>query len=159
MELGEKIREKCLEAGCDDYIAKPMTTTGLREMLARYLGPEPLPADQPAAAETVATEPMSLFVGDLLDPIRVAALIAAFRGELSSRAERIERAAQQHDRKGLLDLTHQLKGTAGVYGFTTIAETAGSLCDRLRADDELKVLEAAVSELVQRCRQAAESPT
>ncbi len=152
-------REKCLEAGCDDYIAKPMTTTGLREMLARYLGPEPLPADQPAAAETVATEPMSLFVGDLLDPIRVAALIAAFRGELSSRAERIERAAQQHDRKGLLDLTHQLKGTAGVYGFTTIAETAGSLCDRLRADDELKVLEAAVSELVQRCRQAAESPT
>jgi CheY-like chemotaxis protein len=31
-------REKCLEAGCDDYIAKPVTAAGLREILVRYLG-------------------------------------------------------------------------------------------------------------------------
>ena len=31
-------RAKCLEAGCDDYIAKPITAKGLRDVLARYLG-------------------------------------------------------------------------------------------------------------------------
>ncbi|MGA2034993.1 MAG: CHASE domain-containing protein, partial [Thermoguttaceae bacterium] len=32
-------REKCLEAGCDDYIAKPISAAGLRDILARYLAP------------------------------------------------------------------------------------------------------------------------
>jgi PAS domain S-box-containing protein len=31
-------REKCLAAGCDDYVAKPIPTKGLREVLTRYLG-------------------------------------------------------------------------------------------------------------------------
>ena len=31
-------REKCLEAGCNDYIAKPITGSGLRDALKRYFG-------------------------------------------------------------------------------------------------------------------------
>jgi CheY-like chemotaxis protein len=31
-------REKCLEAGCNDYIAKPITGSGLRNALLRYFG-------------------------------------------------------------------------------------------------------------------------
>ena len=31
-------REKCLEAGCNDYIAKPITGEKLREILRRYVG-------------------------------------------------------------------------------------------------------------------------
>ena len=36
-------REKCLAAGCDDYLAKPVMVTGLREALARHLA---RPVDQ-----------------------------------------------------------------------------------------------------------------
>ena len=31
-------RERCLVAGCDDYLSKPITSSGLRECLRRYLG-------------------------------------------------------------------------------------------------------------------------
>jgi len=37
-------REKCLAAGCDDYIAKPMIAAGLRNLLTRHLEQTAVPA-------------------------------------------------------------------------------------------------------------------
>ncbi len=34
-------REKCLEAGCDDYVTKPVIVADLRRVLTQYLGPCP----------------------------------------------------------------------------------------------------------------------
>jgi HPt (histidine-containing phosphotransfer) domain-containing protein len=79
----------------------------------------------------------------------------AFRGELPARVERIDQAFQQHNRTLLFEVAHQLKGTAGMYGFDNIAETARTICDCLRVDEELEELQAAVSELLDLCRQAA----
>ena len=59
-------REKCLEAGMDDYIAKPMRAAGLAEVLQRWIpsfadgGAEP--ASQKPAAEPPAREPESVTV-------------------------------------------------------------------------------------------------
>jgi PAS domain S-box-containing protein len=149
-------REKCLEAGCDDYIAKPVTAKGLRNVLARYLGRAAAAAECPGGAPQTAHESAGLLQSGILEPGKVAALVDAFRGELPARADLIEKAARQRDRAGLLHVTHQLKGTAGVYGFDGISETARIICDRLHSDDELQELEAAASELAALCRQAAD---
>ncbi|MGA2068956.1 MAG: PAS domain-containing protein [Thermoguttaceae bacterium] len=148
-------REKCLEAGCDDYLAKPVAANGLRDVLARYLGQAAAAAACPPTAPQTARESAGLLQSGILDPRKVAVLVAAFRGELPARAQRIDHAFQEHNPTGLFELSHQLKGSAGLYGFDGISETARSICDRLRAGGELEELEAAVCELVDLCRQAA----
>jgi CheY-like chemotaxis protein len=41
-------RQKCLDAGCDDYLSKPIDHQRLLETVARWL-PEPTAAERPAA--------------------------------------------------------------------------------------------------------------
>ncbi len=147
-------RDKCLAAGCDGYIAKPITAKGLRDVVARYSG-QAAAAAFARSAPAGSQESAGLLDSGILAPSKVAALLDAFRGELPARAERIEKAFQRGDRILLFELAHQLKGSAGLYGFDNITETVRTICDRLRVDHELKKLQAAVSELVALCRQAA----
>lgn len=43
-------REMCLDAGMDDYLAKPVKPSSLRDVLIRYLKPAAAPAPEPACA-------------------------------------------------------------------------------------------------------------
>ena len=127
-------------------------------MLARHLGQASAPAAPVAAEEAATSEPAGLLGDGLLDPDKVAALIDVFRGELLAHAELIDKAFRRRNRTLLLEATHQLKGTAGFYGFSGISETARIFCERLRAGDKLEGLQSAVRELAALCRQAAAGP-
>ena len=142
-------REKCLAAGCDGYLAKPIAIAQLHDVLAPYLT-EAAAAHASDAVKT-APRPAGLLQSGILDPGKVAALVDAFRQELPARADRMRRAFQEHDRTLLLELAHQLKGSAGTYGFGSISETADTICDRLRAEDKLEAIQVAVDELIAQC--------
>jgi len=49
-------RDRCLQAGMDDYISKPISKSGLRDLLKRHAPqPGPIPIEAPAAADTADT--------------------------------------------------------------------------------------------------------
>ena len=148
-------REKCLAAGCDEYLSKPVNAAGLEAIVARYLGREETAADACPAAAQAGAEPAGPLGGGLLDPAAAAELLAAFAGELPGRVKCMEDALREGDLPRLQALAHQLKGTAGVYGFPRLSEAAEVVHQRATEEDDVQRLHAAVAELAALCAEAA----
>jgi len=84
-----------------------------------------------------------------------ACLLDRFVARLQERASAIERTFAEGDYDALVVLAHQLKGTAGGYGFPTIGEAAAGLeasAKARRALDDVADRVRAVAELCRRAR-------
>ena len=119
-------RERCLAAGMDGYVAKPIDATELCATLEQATAPAP-PAE--AAAPPVA---LVFDVDAALRRVRGDAellrkLARRFLATASERLANIRRAAARRDGAGLHAAAHSLKGTAGIFGGTTVCEIAERL--------------------------------
>jgi two-component system sensor histidine kinase/response regulator len=149
-------REKCLEAGMDDYVSKPVTPEELQSVLRRWVAGRaapaaPLGAPEPPAAGDLLDEAIvqSLIAvdddGTLIDevvatffriaPVRLAALRKAAKGN----AQQLERVA------------HSFLGSCGNLGCRRMAELCGRLEVLARSgatDGALEIVAALEQELV-----------
>ena len=114
-------RRRCMEAGCTDYLSKPITRGVLLRMLAKYLNsPSHAPANGQASN------------GPVGDPATISKLTAGFIQRLPSRVSTMQRLLVEQNFLQLQDAVHQIKGAAGGYGFQSISEVAG------RAEQKIK---------------------
>lgn len=127
---GPDDKDRCLEAGCDQYLAKPHTIDDLKTVV-RAVNQEPL-------YSTLADDPM---MTDL-----VVEFISGLRGKIKA----IEEARANNDVGALEKLARTMKGEAGGYGFEPITDAAGDLEKSVRGGD-LKQIAGCVAELVRWC--------
>ena len=119
-------REKCLTAGMDDYLSKPLRRQTIRDVLARL--PQLRPAGAPALAATGDVfDPGPL--QEIGDPETEGTLATMFLDQCAERLTAMHDAIAEDDPDRLHGLAHGLKGSAATVGATRMSEIAKALCE------------------------------
>ena len=137
-------REKCLAAGMDDYVAKPVRRADIAAALGRR--PACVPATRDAGSEGLVDESTLSELGELggdEDPDLVGRLLRIFAAESPRRMERIRSCLSSGDLNAARETAHQLKGSCRQLGCTAMAD----LCRTLEASAEAGDGQAAAATL------------
>jgi CheY-like chemotaxis protein/HPt (histidine-containing phosphotransfer) domain-containing protein len=126
-------RDRCLAAGMDDYLAKPIDITLLAEMLAQWLpseaaspAPPAPPAAKPAEAgpEAIDMQRLTDLFGE--DDAVIDELLTVFQQSLRPLRERLRHEVLGRG-NALKAITHELRGAAANVGASPMNELAGRL--------------------------------
>ncbi len=132
-------REKCLEAGMNDYVSKPVVPRVLSEVLERWLPAEPgvtAQSGQGEVAERAAAGPgdratifdkagaMERLMGDE-DVLRV--IVKNFLEDIPRRLEALKRYLDAADTRGIEQQAHTIKGASANVGGEVLRTMASEI--------------------------------
>jgi two-component system sensor histidine kinase/response regulator len=138
-------RERCLAAGMDGYLSKPIAPAILFAAVERdeALGNEPEPEPAPAVT-TVDRESLMTRVGGDIDLFNE--IIQLFLQDCPARVAAIKTAVERADRDDIRIAAHALKGTAGNLSATALVSAARAL-ERMGTEGRLEAAPAAFRHL------------
>ena len=127
-------REKCLRAGMNDYIAKPVSPNALAKVLAKWLPKRAFAGKGMEKASTAQEEmngsnPVVWNKAEMMDRLMddedlVDTIIQGFLEDLPLQIEKLERFIQHRDVKGVTYQAHTIKGAAANVGGEALQEIA-----------------------------------
>jgi CheY-like chemotaxis protein len=110
-------REKCLEVGMNDYLAKPVRLEDLRRVLSQS---SPLAAEKPAILEQKILDSLQSMAGKRA-PKMLSELIANYLEDSVFRLEAISLAIRQNDSEMLRQAVHALRSASLQLGAMQLA--------------------------------------
>jgi PAS domain S-box-containing protein len=127
-------RAKCIDAGCSDYLSKPVRRGDLLAALARYLKAD-------------AGGPLDVIRSDFDDePLRP--LMMSYVRQLPRMISELQADLASADISGLAEKVHNLKGTGGMYGFMPITAAAGKASDLIERESPVQAIVDGVNALI-----------
>jgi HPt (histidine-containing phosphotransfer) domain-containing protein len=131
-------REKCLAAGMDDYMSKPIKRDLLEEMLRKWLAKTPASVDN-VASVSEETTPMpnaidATVIQELYEVMdtEFAALLQDYLSDAPRLLTEIALAIKAGDAATLVRPAHSLKSSSGNVGALRVAEIAKTLESQAR---------------------------
>lgn len=138
-------REKCLAAGFDDYLSKPVKPNMMIQVIADLA--------KKKAIEFYEKPYQSLLSSDSV----VGPLVAGFVGNLARRVKELRIAHQKMDWTEMGNISHQILGAADGYGFPEVGKTAALIEELSKTKVGLTDLSDAIAELEELSNKAKRS--
>lgn len=157
-------REKCMNAGCDDFLSKPVNLDQLLQLASKYLGPcdddEGVDTEQPQRQSTADSIEFSAFSDNAfghnntdspiyptlpMDDADFRAITVGFLDRLPSRIAAIESAIEACQFDSVHGDAHWLKGAGGTVGldvFTSPARDLETAAKSKSVDQAREILES-----------------
>ena len=135
-------REKCINAGCTDYLTKPIERGELLRMISQYLQKPPAGATGAPVLAPLPAAPPSTHESEMRE------IVTKFIERLPKRVDDLAELMAKGNLTELQRAVHQLKGAGKGYGFPSISELAGRAEQYVKEQAQLETIQTAVDELI-----------
>jgi two-component system, sensor histidine kinase len=128
-------QQNALDAGANEFLAKPLLIDDLRQVLARCAGTSSIKSIKSNQPETATMSNPVIYIEagifadfvDLMPPSTVGLQLAALFEQPSQAVSALTSAIQSNDYSQAAHLAHQLKGTCMLMGFSALAATLAQI--------------------------------
>jgi CheY-like chemotaxis protein len=162
-------REKCLESGMNDYLAKPVDTIGIHQALLKWVSKKEyevmnaMNSESDGAAQVGVVFDGAAFSHRLMDDLSLQQQVATnFIADMPNQIESLKQAVDSQDAEQIAAMAHKIKGAAANMAAEQMREIAldlelsakeGEIAD---AEDKAQALSAAFEQLSDALKQALE---